>query len=903
MLYLRPLLFCIAASTWLMASPLAAAGTFEVQNCDSDPRWAAMAAPGTATMSPASIGVGQRLGQNGVPRLALEVALPEDVLVLGRGLPELLPGDDPLLSLGYDVDRSVLQIELPQLRPPASAEEEVRSDHSTFSPARVCVVDAPYVPIVPPTSDTGDTGTSDTSTSDTGAPHTGLTHTGASTGDPGGSIDYADATCPYDREDTLGMWRAWRVRDHPDGSCAVTEVQLARTIRDQVDSILQVPRMGVWLEEGDTLEGGDRVLVEMQVTAPTRATDWTDSPYKPNIRWAHTSCLGHEETTWPGACFDALDPDSIDGLEVAAGPPTFLRINMPMDATRGEVVRGDFVLLDEHGNPTTHTSDPSSPIVLSARSATTGTAAWSHDLTFDGSWTETVVLPFNRPGAWTAEADVSGSDLPDLTVIRHWTRTWRDAPDMRRAAGDLHFHTGITEDPVSFAPARFLPTSAAGDHRLQVASTELAYRYLEDVMGLQFGAASEHAVAHSGYTLPSDPAFDPFRAGGVCDIGPIVEDIPDWWGNLQQLDMVNQHPGFTIFPAFEWHAHQRTLRNGIDVDNSRLHRVVVYREVPPLLDLPMLPGTATDLAPQCLPLFLIASGWGEPDKLDDMVTIPHMSRHQSNNLDWDLQYDWSGEFADLLAHLDPDPAAARALIEQQARLVEVFSARAAQNDSFEGRWLDGANPKRWTIRYGLAQGAHVGFVGNSDNHGQQPGGNNDPIEGQTEPAARHHEPGGLAFVLADGQSTPRDGIFDALRARRTYATTGIRAWMDVTITDPGQPVLAPVYMGGTHTTASCSLDLDVDLLAGMEIQAVDLLAAQVLHTPGGVSTSWRKIPIHGGKVPTETFRHSKTIPHPGEAGEWVYYVRGSLGSTEFPDQELAWASPIWVTWGDPALCP
>jgi hypothetical protein len=161
----------------------------------------------------------------------------------------------------------------------------------------------------------------------------------------------------------------------------------------------------------------------------------------------------------------------------------------------------------------------------------------------------------------------------------------------------------------------------------------------------------------------------------------------------------------------------------------------------------------------------------------------------------------------------------------------------------------------------------------------------------------------LAFVLADQTSEPRDGIFDALRARRTYATSGVRAWMDVRLTDPAIPVMAPVPMGDSYTTSSCSLELDVELLTGMDIQNVDLLAAEVLHTPDGASTSWMRVPMDAGLLPTETYRHTQVIPHPGAAGDWVYYVRGRLGSPLHPEQEMAWASPIWVTWDDPALCP
>lgn len=73
----------------------------------------------------------------------------------------------------------------------------------------------------------------------------------------------------------------------------------------------------------------------------------------------------------------------------------------------------------------------------------------------------------------------------------------------------------------------------------------------------------------------------------------------------------------------------------------------------------------------------------------------------------------------------------------------------------------------------LRNGYRVGFVGASDNHTGHPG-----YSGMT-----NRQLGGLAAVLA-AENTP-DAIFDGLRARATYATTGERIILDATLNGVG----------------------------------------------------------------------------------------------------------------------
>ncbi len=114
---------------------------------------------------------------------------------------------------------------------------------------------------------------------------------------------------------------------------------------------------------------------------------------------------------------------------------------------------------------------------------------------------------------------------------------------------------------------------------------------------------------------------------------------------------------------------------------------------------------------------------------DDVLVIPHA--HNPGN--WTVS--------------DPD----------MERMVEITSGHG----TFE--WFGN--------RY-LAEGWQVGFVGSSDNHQEHPGYTN---TGTT----FHTQKGGLAAVLANRARA--DDIFDALRARRAYATGGRRIIVDATL--------------------------------------------------------------------------------------------------------------------------
>ena len=102
----------------------------------------------------------------------------------------------------------------------------------------------------------------------------------------------------------------------------------------------------------------------------------------------------------------------------------------------------------------------------------------------------------------------------------------------------------------------------------------------------------------------------------------------------------------------------------------------------------------------------------------------------------------------------------------------------------------------WLTEDALRRGARIGFAGGSDDHTARPGFASPPL---------HHFGirGGLTAALAS--ACTREALWEALKARRTYATTGVRILLDVTANGhavgsafrTGGPVELSVHVVGT----------------------------------------------------------------------------------------------------------
>ncbi|HMV67694.1 MAG TPA: hypothetical protein PKA64_12665, partial [Myxococcota bacterium] len=153
----------------------------------------------------------------------------------------------------------------------------------------------------------------------------------------------------------------------------------------------------------------------------------------------------------------------------------------------------------------------------------------------------------------------------------------------------------------------------------------------------------------------------------------------------------------------------------------------------------------------------------------------------------------------------------------------------------------------------------------------------------------------------------RDGIYEALRSRATYATSGLRAQLDWTVSRG--PIT--VRMGAEVDAGDvCSLDTWIELATGQNIRTISIWGAKV-----GSPDPW--VPILFNQPVNRTLarvndRIDNPVPSTGERERWVYFVRAFTGP-QFPagqspfvvtqnHREAVWSSPIWVEW-DPARCP
>ncbi len=156
----------------------------------------------------------------------------------------------------------------------------------------------------------------------------------------------------------------------------------------------------------------------------------------------------------------------------------------------------------------------------------------------------------------------------------------------------------------------------------------------------------------------------------------------------------------------------------------------------------------------------------------------------------------------------------------------------------------------------LAKGHRFGFIGGSDSHG----------------LIWHHHAGwkrdcnrtGLAAVLAPDLS--RKSILEAMKKRRTFATTGVKARLDFRVNDH--------LMGEEIVVEEGPIKISFDVTARQDIKWITVVKNnQNWYTYGG-----------------EGYRSRNTVMDEDfELKNSFYYLR-----VEFEDGNMAWSSPVWV---------
>ncbi len=678
---------------------------------------------------------------------------------------------------------------------------------------------------------------------------------------------------------------------------------------------------------------GATVTLRYKGHLPGRATLWgkghgqyfEEHIFKPHFRYR--SCDGGCSDDWI-----VLSDDQVEPLSITPHPgnPAFASAIAPLDIAKDEPFKVTVILTDKYGNPRPYSGYVGLtlyelgeyPVELDCIGFDD---EWAKDITKLGTLAE----PLSYASAGIKKiVPVLYSDMQcteehrvrGVRSISHWSMVSEADPGYTRLMGDVHIHSGKGGSSI-----KFVEDDVMGDHIGHYTDTQKALEYLQYVAGYDFGAISEHSISWEGYyrdyLLPKvrdDSAWEP---GGECyppelESDPPGYEFPDpgfenWWYDSQEAAFTYQRQhksGFTVFPAYEWHASQTQMK----VNESMLHRNVLFQNFDmdaggmPRHGLPLLAGDILDIPPQCLIYFLKEKcDYGPDVEGREVLVIPHMMKASPYNLDMSLTY--GGDYSHLADIND---------MENYQRVGEIFGGRNFDQKVeypltiFED---ESQSPGTFSYRYGWREmGAHIGLVGGSDNHYQTPGINDSrrAAEGLSddEQCSRYQysHTGGATFVLAQDYSpgNARSTIFSGIKNRRAYATSGARAWLEFYNMDGGQIMGSKLRENGDY------IILAFRLLAGMEIANFQLIGTCVGDPDQPYSYFVNSSPTSPGSAGRfyaggEIYTGYKIINNPvryqhGEPGsEWLYYVRAFLKNSDCTNQgssEIVWSSPIWVTW-------
>lgn len=197
-------------------------------------------------------------------------------------------------------------------------------------------------------------------------------------------------------------------------------------------------------------------------------------------------------------------------------------------------------------------------------------------------------------------------------------------------------------------------------------------------------------------------------------------------------------------------------------------------------------------------------------------------------------------------------------------VMEIYSCWGqSENPSME-RWEKGMTPRAgaWEA---LQRGYRLGMIASSDNHVGMPG-RSYPHDRQVHTPF----PGGLAAVWAS--ELTREALFDALKARRCYGTTGARIILEFTINEQS--------MGEAVDVESSHFPRNIFVFA----RGTDAIVAVEILRNGTVVHTWSP----GYRETGEHVKFEWEDSTPLERSTY-YYVR-----LRQADGEMAWSSPIWV---------
>lgn len=374
--------------------------------------------------------------------------------------------------------------------------------------------------------------------------------------------------------------------------------------------------------------------------------------------------------------------------------------------------------------------------------------------------------------------------------------------------GDIHAHIRERRAQALISDADELmgpPTVAA------------AYAWARDVAGLHFAALTDHDLKLTA---------------------------AEWAQTIEDARLANEPGRFVAFPGYEW-------GDSSGMANNYGHRHVIYRRsrvrgvepVPPLRCCEQPTHTAPGLY----------AGLRARVPSADVLVVPHHTARGGGNtwMNWD--------------YYDPE----------LERLCEVFSIWGSSERPGEpwpidylpsGGYFKTGEARGHHLQDGLARGYRFGFSAGSESHDGRPGRaivHGPYVISETDFLA----PPGITGVWAERFT--RDGIFDALRARRCYGTTGARMIVRFALGD--------TPMGGEVAASALSgpPEFAAQVIGAAPIRACELVG--------------NNEPVDRAFSASESLTATLSDGKRAEPGD-VYYLRVTQA-----DGQMAWASPIFIT--------
>jgi len=382
---------------------------------------------------------------------------------------------------------------------------------------------------------------------------------------------------------------------------------------------------------------------------------------------------------------------------------------------------------------------------------------------------------------------------------------------------------------------------------------------------LYWGLIHEHTELSDGMGS-LDQCFTNFRYGSRLNFGTssdhdhIFETTDEMWELTCQAVKRYHEPGeFVTFLGYEW---AKWRQNG-DGDRN-----VYYLED----DRPMYRSETGQM--------------DNPQKLFDALSdekalvIPHHTAYTGNFCDWKDHNPLCERLVEIysvwgnseMGIEDGNPIPVR---HPNWNHPDWLAFKGLAGEEVNRQTPPGAKPVGF-VQNALAQGWRVGFTAGGDMHLSHPG---DDVRKGYPPTA--YKPG-LLGVWAE--ELTRQALWDALFARRCYATTGAR--MIVLFAVNAYPMGSEFNLSKEPDARHCRT-IKVSVSGVALIEKVEIICNnQVVHTIAGDG----KQDINFAWEDKRAFEEIALQPAKWTAKPFVFYY----ARIKQTDREMAWASPVWV---------